>query len=204
MSQRHPLVNTEPVDAFCAFPGPDKRPREITHGRPRLRQHGHRQGAEKTQRLFAEGEAAHPYDTLGPTGTIPVRFALARGRVCSPSPDITAVRIAPRQLVVSAVLAVVMAQKAKRGARRRKSGFSPTDATQRGEIVEEIVDWLRPWKQNENIPEARENATQAEFPATDEPRRGGGARDRLAEGPVGRGLRRGLLGLARGGASAPT
>jgi hypothetical protein len=47
---------------------------------------------------------------------------------------------------VSAVLAVVMARKAKSGARRRKSGFSPADATRRGEIVEEILDWLRPWK----------------------------------------------------------
>ena len=47
---------------------------------------------------------------------------------------------------MSAVLAVVMARKAKSGARRRKSGFSPADATRRGEIVEEILDWLRPWK----------------------------------------------------------
>jgi hypothetical protein len=83
---------------------------------------------------------------LGPSGTIPVYSALARGRVCSPSPDITAVRIAPRHPVVSAVLAVVMARKAKSGARRKKSGFSPTDATRRGEIVEEILVWLRPWK----------------------------------------------------------
>jgi hypothetical protein len=47
---------------------------------------------------------------------------------------------------VSAVLAVVMARKAKSGARRGKSGFSPTDASRRGEIVEEIVDCLPPWK----------------------------------------------------------
>jgi hypothetical protein len=47
---------------------------------------------------------------------------------------------------LSVVLAVVMARKAKSGARRRKSGFSPADATLRGEIVEEIVVWLRPWK----------------------------------------------------------
>jgi hypothetical protein len=39
-----------------------------------------------------------------------------------------------------------MARKAKSGARRRNSGFSPTDAIRRGEIVEEIVDWLRPRK----------------------------------------------------------
>jgi hypothetical protein len=39
-----------------------------------------------------------------------------------------------------------MARKAKNGARRTKSVFSPTDATRRGEIVEEIVHWLRPWK----------------------------------------------------------
>ena len=39
-----------------------------------------------------------------------------------------------------------MARKAKSGARRMKSGFSPTDATRRSEIVEEIVDWLRPRK----------------------------------------------------------
>ena len=49
-------------------------------------------------------------------------------------------------VIVSAVLAVVMARKAKSGARRMKSGFSPTDATRRSEIVEEIVDWLRPRK----------------------------------------------------------
>jgi hypothetical protein len=47
---------------------------------------------------------------------------------------------------LSVVLAVVMARKAKSGARRRKSGFSPTDATRRGEIIEEIVDCLLPWK----------------------------------------------------------
>jgi hypothetical protein len=45
-----------------------------------------------------------------------------------------------------AVLAVVMARRAKSGARRTKSGFPQTDATRRGEIVEEIVDSLRPWK----------------------------------------------------------
>jgi hypothetical protein len=39
-----------------------------------------------------------------------------------------------------------MARKAKSGTRRRKGGYSPADATRRGEIVEEIVDWLRPWK----------------------------------------------------------
>jgi hypothetical protein len=47
---------------------------------------------------------------------------------------------------VSAVLAVAMARKSKDGTRRRKSGVSPTDVTRRGEIVEEIVDCLRPWK----------------------------------------------------------
>jgi hypothetical protein len=54
--------------------------------------------------------------------------------------------LSPRQLFVSPVLAVVMARKAKSGARRRNSGFPPTDAIRRGEIVEEIVDWLRPRK----------------------------------------------------------
>jgi hypothetical protein len=47
---------------------------------------------------------------------------------------------------VSPVLAVIMARNTKRDARRRKSGFSPPDATRRGEIVEEIVVWLLPWK----------------------------------------------------------
>jgi hypothetical protein len=47
---------------------------------------------------------------------------------------------------VSAALAVIMARNTKSDARRRKSGFSPPDATRRGEIVEEIVVWLRPFK----------------------------------------------------------
>jgi len=50
---------------------------------------------------------------------------------------------------VSAVVAVVMAHQkrpAKSGVRVRKGDFSPPDANRRGEIVEEIVDHLRPWK----------------------------------------------------------
>ena len=39
-----------------------------------------------------------------------------------------------------------MARNTKSGARRRKSGLSPTDAARRSEIVEEIVDCLRPRK----------------------------------------------------------
>jgi hypothetical protein len=73
-------------------------------------------------------------------------LALARAGSAACHRNITALRIAPRQPLVSAVLAVVMARKAKDGASGRKSCASPTDMTRRGEIVEEIVDCLRPWK----------------------------------------------------------
>ena len=101
-----------------------------------------------TIRMHGAGETRRQkqFYALGRLAQFQYTLLWRGGRVCSPSPDITAVRIAPRQPVVSAVLAVVMARKAKSGVRRRKSGFSPTDATRRGDIVEEIVDWLRPWK----------------------------------------------------------
>ena len=56
---------------------------------------------------------------------------------------------APPRLVVSAVMAVAMARRkhlARGGVHVRKSDVSLSNAIRRGEIVKEIVDHLRPWK----------------------------------------------------------
>src|SRR5215831_1065717 len=57
-------------------------------------------------------------------------------------------------------MAVIMARKkssAQRGARVVKRGFAPANAIRRDEIVEEVVENLRPWKNHKS----RESVTAA-------------------------------------------
>jgi AAA ATPase domain len=73
----------------------------------------------------------------------------ARGRVCGPSHLAPPPRCRSAPTIRLRWMAVVMARKkrsAKSGIRVRRGDVTPPDAIRRDEIVEEIVDHLRPWK----------------------------------------------------------
>jgi hypothetical protein len=101
-------------------------------------------------RRSRRGSRGPPFEPLqansGPSGLNLVRCVFGAGAVATrpwtPPPS-----VAPPRLVVSAVVAVVMARRkhlARGGFHVRKSDVS--NAIRRGEIVKEIVDHLRPWK----------------------------------------------------------
>jgi hypothetical protein len=74
---------------------------------------------------------------------------VARGRVATRRTSHHRRGVAPRRPLVSAVVAVVMANKkhsTKSAVRARMGYVAPLTAIRRGEILEEIVDHLRPWK----------------------------------------------------------